>query len=86
MVVQMAFPKGPKIEKNQSRLKIAISLENSISIEICQTVGGQKPGRFGSFAFAIKKLSFRKRVLLDTSRESMKMWQIPGVCVCPKSW
>ena len=28
------YPKGPKIEKNQSRLKLSISIENSISLEI----------------------------------------------------
>ena len=44
-----------------------------------------KPGRFGSLAFAMKKRAFRRTLLLNTSRASTKMWQILGVCLCPKS-
>ena len=45
-----------------------------------------RPGRFGSLAFATKNRYFGGRALLDISRESTKMGQILGVCVCPKSW
>ena len=43
-----------------------------------------KPGRFGSLAFALKNRHFGGERSPDTSRESTKMRQILGVCVCPK--
>ena len=45
-----------------------------------------KTGTIWQLRVCQEKKAFRGRVLLDTSRESTKMWQILGVCVCPKSW
>ena len=45
------------------------------------SVGAQNRDDLSSLAFAMKNRPF-----VNTSRESTKMWQILGVCVCPESW
>ena len=41
------FPKGPKIEKIQSRLKFSVSLETSISLEILNLDLQTSPQKIG---------------------------------------